>query len=90
MMMILKAREVILKVGKTCPYILDEPAQGVVVAELADNSVNLATRPFCKSEHFWDTKFYMNEQVKKAFHKEGIGIPYPQMDLNLNQPILRS
>jgi len=85
-----KAREVILKVGKTCPYILDEPAQGVVVAELADSSVNLATRPFCKSEHFWDTKFYMNEHVKKAFDKEGIGIPYPQMDLNLNQPILRS
>ena len=42
-----KAREIILKVGKECPYVLDDPAQGVVVAELGDSSVNLATRPFC-------------------------------------------
>ena len=47
-----KAKKVILDVGRQCPYILDNPAQGVVVAELGDNSVNLATRPFCKSEHY--------------------------------------
>ena len=78
-----KAREIILKIGKSCPYILDDPAQGVVVSELADSSVNLATRPFCKSEHYWDTLFYMNEHVKKAFDMEGIGIPYPQMDVHM-------
>lgn len=78
-----KAREIILKVGKACPHILDEPAQGVVVAELGDSSVNLATRPFCKSEHYWDTFFYMQENVKKAFDAEGISIPYPQMDVHM-------
>ncbi len=77
-----KAREIILKVGKECPWILDDPAQGVVVAELADSSVNLATRPFCKSEHYWDVFFYMQENVKKAFDKEGISIPFPQMDVH--------
>lgn len=82
-----EARKVILAVGKECPYILDNPVQGVVVAELADSSVNLATRPFCNSEHFWDTKFYMLENVKKQFDKQGIGIPFPQMDLNLKEPI---
>lgn len=78
-----KARAAILKVGKGCPHILDIPAQGVVVAELADSSVNLATRPFCKSEHYWDTFFYMQENVKKEFDAQGIGIPYPTMDLNM-------
>jgi len=81
-----KARQIILEVGKKCPHILDgssAPAQGVVVAELGDSSVNLATRPFCKSEHYWDTLFYMQEQVKKEFDKQGIGIPYPTMDLNV-------
>lgn len=77
-----KAREIILKVGKECPWILTDPAQGVVVAELADSSVNLATRPFVKSEHYWDTFFYMQENVKKAFDKEGISIPFPQMDVH--------
>lgn len=78
-----KAREIILRVGKECPWVLDDPKQGVVVAELADSSVNLATRPFCKSEHFWDVKFYMQENVKKAFDNEGIGIPFPQMDVHV-------
>lgn len=78
-----KAKEIILEVGKSCPYILDTPPQGVVVAELGDSSVNLATRPFCKSEHYWDTLFYMQENVKKAFDKNNIGIPYPTMDVNM-------
>ncbi|MBT8189437.1 MAG: mechanosensitive ion channel [Bacteroidia bacterium] len=80
-----KARQVILDIGRACPYILDSPEQGVVVAEWGDSSVNLATRPFCKSEHYWDTMFYMKENVKKAFDKEGIGIPYPTMDINMIQ-----
>lgn len=78
-----KAREVILEVGKACPWILEDPVQGVVVAEHGDSSVNLATRPFCKSEHYWDTFFYMQENVKKAFDEAGINIPYPQMDVHM-------
>lgn len=78
-----KAREIILEVGKTCPYILNDPAQRVVVASLANNSVDLATRPFCQSEHYWETYFYMNENVKKAFDREGISIPFPQLDVHV-------
>jgi len=79
-----KAREIILKVGKSCPWILEEPKQGVVVAELGDSSVNLATRPFVKSENYWDTYFYMQENVKKQFDAQGISMPYPQMDVHQN------
>ena len=80
-----KAREVILAVGKECPWILDSPAQGVVVASHGDSSVNLATRPFCESAHYWDTYFYMQENVKKAFDREGISIPFPQTDVHLHK-----
>lgn len=80
-----KAREVILAVGKECPWILDDPSMGVVVASHGDSAVNLATRPFCKSEHYWDTFFYMQENVKKAFDKEGISIPFPQTDVHLHK-----
>lgn len=78
-----KARQIILQVGKECPWVLEDPAQGAVVAELADSSVNLATRPFCKSEHYWDTLFYMQEHVKKQFDANNIGIPFPQMDVHM-------
>lgn len=79
-----KAREVILAVGKECPWILDEPGQAVFVASHGDSSVNLATRPFCKSEHYWDTFFYMQENVKKAFDREGVSIPFPQRDVHMH------
>lgn len=78
-----KARQIILQVGMECPWVLEDPAQGAVVAELADSSVNLATRPFCKSEHYWDTLFYMQEHVKKQFDANNIGIPFPQMDVHM-------
>lgn len=79
------ARDTILKVAKECPFILEEPAYGVVVASWGDSSVNLASRPFCKSEHYWDTYFYMYEHVKKAFDREGISIPFPQMDVHMQK-----
>lgn len=79
------AREVILQVGKECPWVLEDPAQGVVVAEWGDSAIKLASRPFCKSENYWDTLFYMQENVKKAFDKEGIKIPFPQMDVHVTK-----
>jgi len=78
-----KARKIILDVGASCPHILKDPAQGVVVSNLGDSSVDLATRPFCNPEHFWDVKFFMQEHVKKEFDKQGIGIPYPTLDINM-------
>ncbi len=72
-----QARKIILEVGASCPQILKDPAQGVVVAELADSSVNLATRPFCNSEDYWDVYFGTIENCKLALDAAGIEIPYP-------------
>ena len=81
-----EARSIILAVGKRCEWVLDDPKQMVVVAEWGDSSVNLASRPFCKSEHYWETKFFMQEHVKKEFDRAGIEIPFPQMDVHMIQP----
>lgn len=77
-----KARTIILQVAKECPHILDDPKTGVVVGSLGESSVNLNTRPFVKSENYWDAYFYMQENVKKAFDRNGISIPFPQMDIH--------
>lgn len=80
-----EAREAILKVGKECPWVLDDPAQGVFVGSWGDSSVNLVSRPFCNSDKYWDTYFYMHEHVKKEFDKIGVSIPFPQMDVHLDK-----
>ena len=80
-----QARQVIMQVIEQCPYVLKDPAPGVVVAELADSSVNLATRPFVNSSDYWAAFFYLQEHVKKEFDKAGIGIPFPQLDVHMHQ-----
>lgn len=80
-----KARATIQKVADECPHVIHDKEVDIFVEALGDSSVNFAVRPWAKSEHYWDVYFYMHENVKKAFDKENIGIPYPTMDLNLNK-----
>lgn len=80
-----KARAVLERVVKSCPEVDDSKPVDILVSELADSSVNFAVRPWCKTEHYWKVYFYMQEHVKKAFDAEGIGIPFPQMDVHVQQ-----
>ncbi|MDJ0788024.1 MAG: mechanosensitive ion channel [Myxococcota bacterium] len=58
--------------------VLDDPAPQVVVAELADSSVNLYVRPWVRSADYWAVYFDLTEAMKKAFDEAGIEIPFPQ------------
>jgi len=78
-----QAKKIIQRVAASSPLILKDPAPMVEVSELADNSVNFISRPWCKSEHYWDVYFHMNENVKKELDKANIGIPYPQVDVHM-------
>ena len=77
------ARRVIQEVADQCPQIDHERPVDILVSELADSSVNFAVRPWCKTEDYWAVHFYMHEHVKKAFDREGINIPFPQMDVHM-------
>jgi small conductance mechanosensitive channel len=81
-----KARAVIEKVAASCEFIDHSKPVDILVSELADSSVNFAVRPWCKTEDYWNVHFYMHENIKKAFDKEGVGIPFPQRDVHLYYP----
>ncbi|PIB23636.1 mechanosensitive ion channel protein [Maribacter sp. 4U21] len=72
-----KTKEVLLAMLEANPLVLKDPAPSVNVEELADSSVNLAVRPFCKPEDYWDVYFGTIEGTKEALDKAGIEIPYP-------------
>ena len=67
------------------PKVLKEPAPLVALAELADSSVNLAVRPWCDPNDYWDVYFEVLEGSKDALDKAGISIPFPQRDVHLFQ-----
>lgn len=79
-----KAIRVIKDVIASHDKVLNEPAEPFVkMSELADSSVNFAVRIWVNAPDFWDVHFYMIENVKKAFDREGISIPFPQRDVHV-------
>ena len=80
-----KARSVLMKLIKEDTRILSDPEPSVAVKELADSSVNLIVQVFVVNADYLNVMFAMNENVYKAFGKEGLNIPFPQMDVHLHQ-----
>ena len=80
-----KAKQTLEQIIANDSRILKDPAPMVVVAELADSSVNFAVRPWVKKEDYWSVLFDMNETVKLTFDREGISIPFPQQDVHMHQ-----
>jgi small conductance mechanosensitive channel len=64
--------------------VLSDPPAQIVVAELADNSVNLKVRAWTATEDYWGVYFDMQEAVKKRFDAVGLEIPFPQRDVHLH------
>jgi len=78
-----KARKVILDILNADTRIFKDPEPFARVVELADSSVNFATRAWAKSSDYWDVYFDVTEEVKKKFDSQGISIPFPQTDVHI-------
>jgi small conductance mechanosensitive channel len=79
------ARQTIQEVINNDERTHKEPAPQILVEELADNSVTIKIRVWTDQDVFWPLHFDMIENVKKAFDKKGITIPFPQRDVHLHQ-----
>ena len=51
------------------------------VGELADSAIIFYVYVYTRTENYIDLKLKLNEKIKLEFEKEGIEIPYPQMDV---------
>lgn len=63
--------------------VLAEPAPVVRVAEYAASSVNIALRIWVKTEDYWNLHYKLMEDVKTLFDKNGVSIPYNQLDVHI-------
>lgn len=79
-----KAKQTLQELITKDERILKEPAPLIVVAELADSSVNFTVRVWAASGDYWGVFFDMHEQVKKTFDAKGISIPFPQVQMHSN------
>ncbi|MBA6390422.1 mechanosensitive ion channel [Colwellia sp. BRX10-3] len=80
-----KAKEVIKRLCDEDERILKDPDVFIAVSALADSSVNFAVRAWVNAPDYWGVYFQMNEKVYKTFAKEGLNIPFPQMDVHIHK-----
>jgi small conductance mechanosensitive channel len=87
-----QARAVLLDLVKGDDRLLPDPAPVVVVAELAESSVNLKLAFWVADETIVGAvSAQYNERIKNAFDAAGIEIPYPHVQLLVKDaPALRA
>ena len=47
----------------------------------------MLVRVWCKTDDYWPLYYQMQEEVKLAFDRAGIHIPFPQMDVHVDRPV---
>jgi len=80
-----KARDVINSLIAAEERILKDPAPFVAVSKLNNSSVDFVVRVWVEAANYWGVFFDMTENVKKAFDKNNISIPFPQTDVHIYQ-----
>lgn len=75
--------QVLLKLMREHPLILQDPAPEVLVSELADSSVNLTLRFWTENKDYWEAYWSVKAQLKDALEGAGLNIPFPQRVVTL-------
>lgn len=80
-----KAKDVLLAVAESNELIFSDPAPVVGVANHSDSKISLDLKVWCKTDDFWDVKYFLEETVKLAFDEANLSIPFPQMDIHIKK-----
>lgn len=80
-----RAKEVLERTAREQEGVIKDKEIIVFVDSLGDSSVNLNVRCWALQGEYWNTKWQLTEQVKYALDEAGISIPFPQLDVHLEQ-----
>ena len=80
------ALEVLKRMLATHPLVCQEPTPDVMVADLADSSVNLTLRFWAKTDDYWKAYWDVKRRLKEVIESNGLNIPFPQRVVTIVQP----
>lgn len=63
--------------------ILSTPESVIGLGELGESSIIFYVYVYTKTENYLKLKFKLNERIKTEFDREGIKIPYNQMEVHI-------
>ncbi len=80
-----RVKKVLLLLASQHELVLEDPAPFARLTSQADSALVFTLRVWCKSEDYWTVRLDLLEQVKEAFEKIEIEVPFPQLDVHINQ-----
>lgn len=80
-----KVKEILEKIANDSKYRIKEEDLLVALKEHGANSLIFTFRIWVLSDDYWTSKFETLEIIKKTFDKEGISIPYQQLDVHVTK-----
>ncbi len=77
--------KVLLTVALSNNLVLRDPAPFAALNRQESSSLVFSLRVWTKSEDYWTVYFNIQEEMKKAFDKTGIEIPYNKLDVHIQK-----
>lgn len=78
-------KKIILDCIFSYKYVVKTPAPSVVLKGYGDSALNFSARAWTFNENYWDTLYDLHEEIFNALRKNGIEIPFNQLDVNFFQ-----
>lgn len=78
-----KAKQILEQILKEDKGTREDQDMLVYVDELAESGVILGFRVWVPTEDYWTVRWRLNEKIKDEFDRQGIVIPYQQLDVHL-------
>ena len=69
---------------------LTDPPPQIFLNALGSSSVDWQVRVWCKTEDYWDVHQATIRAIHIKLGEKGIGIPYPTMDVNFSDDVVRA
>lgn len=78
-----KAKQILEQIIRDDKGTREDQGMLVYVDELAESAVILGLRVWVPTEDYWTVRWRLNETIKDEFDRQGIQIPYRQLDVHI-------
>jgi small conductance mechanosensitive channel len=85
-----KTREVLGQAIASIDKVHADPEAVVFLGDLGDSAVNWTCRVWVDAPDFWDVKQALTRAVKIHLDQAGLGIPFPQRDIHLDDSVIEA
>ncbi|MBO8436642.1 MAG: mechanosensitive ion channel family protein [Spirochaetes bacterium] len=80
-----KAKSVLSEMLSSYPEVLSDPAPLVEIGSYDDSAITLYVRPWVKPEDYWKLYWRFNSELLPALRKNGIDMPFNQLDVHISK-----